>query len=281
MPQWAVWMRLLLRSLQPATMFEKGFLPLSLRSRLTAPLLWCFLASLVVHSGFWYLLRWLDPLPEPVVLLPPPIEVSFVEPAPAAPVRTSPPPPPSLGKPVPPPPPAGNLPPSANLPPVPPPPNFAKPVPTKPKPAAQRPSQPQVTPTPIPLPPPVDTPSVTAEPFDPANTSTSDGLGNLSHWITRLQPELTRSPKLLRLTSNLPSQGCPWAQSGPVVLGVLVNPQGQIEGTPELLRSAGYATLNRKARGLVTGYGFGDQAAETIQAVLVEVAWENICAGES
>ena len=249
-------------------MFQKGFLPPCLRSRLTAPLLWCFLASGLAHTGLWYWVRRLDPLPEPVVLLPPPIEVSFVEPAPAAPMRPTPPPPPPLGKPLPPP--VGNLPPVANLPPVPPPPDFAKPTP-RPQPRTE------ATPTPLPLPPPVDTPTLPQEAYDPTNTSTADGLGNLSRWIASLQPELTRSPKLLRLTRPLPPRGCPWAQAGPAVLGVVVNPEGQIEGTPELLRSAGYATLNKQARQAVMTHAFAEEAAETIQAVMVEVTWENTC----
>ena len=257
-------------------MFQKGFLPPSLRSRLTAPLLWCFLASGLVHTGLWYWLRWLDPLPEPGVLLPPPIEVSFVEPTPVAPVRSTPPPPPSLGNPLPPPPPVGNVPPVANLPSLPPPPNFAKPVPAPPTPRPQ--PRTEATPTPPqPLPPPMDTPTLPQEAFDPANTSTTDGLGNLSRWIASLQPDLTRSPKLLRLTSTLPPRGCPWAQAGPAVFGVVVNPQGEIEGTPELLRSAGYATLNKQARQTVIAHSFAEQAAETVQAVMVEVTWENAC----
>ncbi len=265
---------------------EKNLLSPSLRRWLSAPLPWCFLASALLHISLWYLLRRFDPLPEPLVLLPPPIEVSFIESSAAPTVRPSP-PPANLGAPLPPPPPLANLPPSANLPPVPPPPNFAKPVPAK---TAARPQSkprmtatpaPQAQPTPMPLPPPVDTPTLTQEPFDPTNTSTSDGLGNLSRWIASLQPELTRSPKLLRLSAHLPTPGCPWAQSGPAVLGVAVNPQGQIQGTPELLRSAGYATLNQKARSLVTNYSYTEHAAETVQAVLVEVNWENVCPGAS
>jgi outer membrane biosynthesis protein TonB len=262
-------------------MFQKGFLPPSLRSRLTAPLLWCFLASGLAHTGLWYGLRWLDPLPEPPVPLPAPIEVTFVEPAPAVPIRNNPPPPPPLGKPLPPPPPVGNVPPVANLPPLPPPPEFAKPVPTppppRPKPRTEATPTPPAAPPPLPLPPPVDTPTLPQEAFDPANTSTADGLGNLSRWIASLQPELTRSPKLLRLTRTLPPRGCPWAQAEPAVLGVVVNPQGQIEGTPELLRSAGYATLNQQARQAVMTHDFTEEAAETLQAVMVEVTWENTC----
>ncbi|WAS05103.1 hypothetical protein LQF76_13975 [Gloeomargaritales cyanobacterium VI4D9] len=255
-------------------MFQKGFLPPCLRSRLTAPLLWCFLASGLAHTGLWYWMRSFDPLPEPPVPLPAPIEVSFVESTPAAPIRPTPP----LGNPLPPPPPVGNVPPVANLPPVPPPPDFAKLVPTKPTPRPQ--PRTEATPTPLPLPPPVDTPTLPQEAFDPANTSTADGLGNLSRWIASLQPDLTRSPKVLRLTSNLPPRGCPWAKAGPAVFGVVVNPQGQIEGTPELLRSAGYATLNKQARQMVVAHSFGEQAAETVQAVMVEVAWENGCLQE-
>ncbi|MEN9215884.1 MAG: hypothetical protein Q6K90_01025, partial [Gloeomargarita sp. HHBFW_bins_162] len=165
----------------------------------------------------------------------------------------------------------------ANLPPVPPPPNFAPPVPPVATPSP--PPKPKVETTPIPLPPPVDTPVLTQEPFDPTNTTTGDGLANLSRWIASLQPELTRSPQLLRLTERLPSQGCPWAQAGPAVLGVVVNPQGQIDGTPELLRSAGYASLNRQARQAVMNHAFTEYAAETVQALMVEVAWENSCPG--
>lgn len=264
----------------------KNLLSPSLRNWLSAPLPWCFLASVLLHISLWYLLRRFDPLPEPVVLLPPPIDVTFIEPPPA-PVRPSPPSPPSLklGTPLPPPPPVTNLPPSANLPVLPPPPNFAVPVPAKatarPQPQAKPTAKATPAPSPIPLPPPVDTPTLTQEPFDPTNTSTSDGLGNLSRWIASLQPELTRSPKLLRLSAHLPTPGCPWAQSGPAVLGVAVNPQGQIQGTPELLRSAGYATLNQKARSLVTNYSYAEHAAETVQAVLVEVNWDNVCPGAS
>lgn len=57
----------------------------------------------------------------------------------------------------------------------------------------------------------------------------------------------------------------------------MVNPEGQIEGTPELLRSAGYATLNKQARQAVMTHAFAEEAAETIQAVMVEVTWENTC----
>ncbi|MEN9214989.1 MAG: hypothetical protein Q6J74_05195 [Gloeomargarita sp. DG02_1_bins_92] len=239
------------------------------------------MASLLLHGGLWYLLRGFDPIPAPVPLLPPPIEVSFVEPPVNPPTASAPPPPPLLGAPLPPPPPVAGLPPSANLPPVPPPPNFAPPAPAVGKPSPPPPAPAQPAPPPQPLPPPVDSPGVSQEPFDPTNTSTGDGLGNLSRWIASLQPELNRSPQLLRLTEKLPSQGCPWAQSGPAVLGVVVNPQGQIEGTPELLRSAGYATLNRIARNAVASHSFAEYAADTVQAVMVEVNWENVCAGES
>jgi outer membrane biosynthesis protein TonB len=133
------------------------------------------------------------------------------------------------------------------------------------------------TPTPMALPPPVDAGVTSQETFDPTDTSTSDGLANLSRWIARLQPELSRSPQLLRLTAPLPTQGCPWAQAGAAVLGVVVNPQGQIEGTPELLRSSGYATLNRQARQLVLDQELSQYAGETIQAVMVEVSWDNRC----
>ncbi len=262
-------------------MFAKTLIPARLRHWLTAPLGWCFLASILAHSGLWYLWRWLDPLAAPVVRLSPPIEVQFIDPPAVSAVRPSP-SPAHLGAPVPPPPPLANLPPSDPLPPLPPP-DFAKPVPAPvtapPQPRSQSPAPPppQAAPTPMPLPPPVDTPSPTSEPFDPTNTRTSDGLGNLSRWLASLQPELDRSPKLLRLTEPLPKAGCPWAKSGPAVLGVVVNPQGQIEGTPELLRSTGYATLNRQARQVTAAYTFTEYAAETIQAVMVEVNWENVC----
>ncbi|MCS6782946.1 MAG: hypothetical protein RMI89_03535 [Gloeomargarita sp. SKYBB_i_bin120] len=248
--------------------------PQPLRRWLSEPLVWCFGVSLLVHSGLLYGLRQVDVSPEPVVLLPPPIEVTLVDPPALA---TKPQPIVPLGAPLPPPPPVlGQLPPSPNLPPLPPPPSSAPAV----KPSALRPVPVQPTPPPpVPLPPPVDTPTPRRETFDPANTSTSDGLANLSRWIARLQPELSRSPQLLRLTELLPTQGCPWEQAGPTVWGVLVNPQGELAEPPELLRSSGYATLNQKARRLVTGYDFKTYAAETPQALMVEVAWENTCSG--
>ena len=250
-------------------MVTKTLLPSGWGQRLADPLGWCFLASLLVHGGLWYWLRGLriDPLLE--ASLPPPIEVLWMEAPPAAPVRPSLSPP--LGQSLPPPPPVGNLPPVANLPPVSPPPVFRQPPPT------QRPSPPAVQPSPVALPSPVDTGVTSQETFDPTDTSTSDGLANLSRWIARLQPELTHSPQLVRLTAPLPTRGCPWTQAGSAVFGVVVNPQGQIEGTPELLRSSGYATLNRQARQLVTAHGFSDYAGETLQAVMVEVSWDNPC----
>jgi len=246
-------------------MLTKTLVPLWLRRRLAAPLGWCFLASLVMHGGLWYGMRGLRMHPLPEASLPPPIEVLWMEAAPATPVRPSPAPP--LGQPLPPPPPV------VDVPPLPPAARQSVPVRTPTHPMAVA----TPTPTPMALPPPVDAGVTSQETFDPTDTSTSDGLANLSRWIARLQPELSRSPQLLRLTAPLPTQGCPWAQAGAAVLGVVVNPQGQIEGTPELLRSSGYATLNRQARQLVLDQELSQYAGETIQAVMVEVSWDNRC----
>ncbi|MCS7030615.1 MAG: hypothetical protein NZL92_03650 [Gloeomargarita sp. SKYG116] len=258
-------------------MYKEG-LPPSLRRGLTEPLVWCFVVSGLAHAGLLYLLRNVEVLPEPVTMLPPPIEVAFIEstaPKPSPPLQ----PVVRLGAPLPPPPPVvGHLPPSPNLPPLPPPPSPVV-APRKP-PVTAATSRPPAKPTPapaIPLPPPVDTPAPAAEPFDPTNTSTGDGLSNLSRWIARWQPELSRSPQLLRLTEKFPTQGCPWRQAGPAVFGVLVNSQGEFVEPPELLRSSGYASLNQKARSLVTSYDFKNYAADTPQAVMVEVAWEDTC----
>lgn len=236
----------------------KTLVPLWLRRRLAAPLGWCFLASLVMHGGLWYGVRGWSIQPLPKASLPPPIEVLWMEEAPAPPVRPS----------LPPPPPVAAVPPLPS-------PAVRQPAPVR------TPTRPTAvatpTPTPIALPPPVDAGVTSQETFDPTDTSTSDGLANLSRWIARLQPELSRSPQLLRLTAPLPTQGCPWAQAGAAVLGVVVNSQGQIEGTPELLRSSGYATLNRQARQLVLEQELSQYAGETIQAVMVEVSWDNRC----
>lgn len=229
---------------------------LSLRRGLTAPLLWCLLTSCLAHAGLLYLLRHLEVLPEPVVPLPPPIEVTFVEPSPQ-PRRSALPPP------------VGNLPPSLPPPPTTPVAQAPPPRPTPPPPPA------------TPLPSPADSPAPPSETFDPSNTSTDEGLSNLSRWIARLQPELSRPPQSLRLTAKLPTSGCPWDKVGPTVWGVLVNPQGELVGKPELLRSSGYATLNQKAHQLVTSYDFQSYAADSPQALMVEVAWEDTCRPEN
>jgi hypothetical protein len=114
--------------------------------------------------------------------------------------------------------------------------------------------------------------------YNPEGTDNAVATENFNTWLQALQ-EATENPELLpsspiTLEIEYPLRACLPEPPANASVGVLVNPDGEIEGEPSLLKSTGYAGLNQQALDAVWNSEFpatGDYAAYSFN---VEVLYD-------
>jgi hypothetical protein len=80
--------------------------------------------------------------------------------------------------------------------------------------------------------------------FSGENTSDEEAVRNNIRWMAKAG-EL--KPQALSVAGNYPTPACPSQVQGSAIIGVAANEQGQVAAEPYLIKSSGFAILNRQA----------------------------------
>lgn len=121
--------------------------------------------------------------------------------------------------------------------------------------------------------------------YNAAGTTPEDATANLQTWLEQIQKssgqdDLTWEMQAPEVAATYPKLACLNRLEGTATIGVLVDPEGQVVGEPQLIQSAGYPVLNQAAVAAVAGQTF--EAKGEFKAYPVKVKFqpsEERCAG--